>query len=227
MEYILNSNDHKVTNNCLRYDFKNPISFINQKISLMSIIFYNYFENITDKITMSVRHNNKMIILNFKNHSYNVSDINQILHDTNQEKFNITEKSIKLSVDVNRYAILVIVEENWELQLDKNFTNLFGFSNSVISDGYNRSDLIPNGDKVKFLKLYCNLVDNREVNKFLTNVFINGGISDQVTYENDNIYKSKNILNSSFNYIEICSKDQNNRPVNMKDFFQSIFLKNI
>ena len=66
MEYILNSNDHKVSNNCLRYDFKNPIRFINQKIALMSIIFYNYFENITDEFTMSVKHNNKMIILNFK-----------------------------------------------------------------------------------------------------------------------------------------------------------------
>ena len=61
MEYILNSNDHKVTNNCLRYNFKNPIRFNNQKIALMSIIFYNYFENITDKFTMSVRHNNKII----------------------------------------------------------------------------------------------------------------------------------------------------------------------
>ena len=98
--------------------------------------------------------------------------------------------------------------------------NLFGFSNRVITEGYNRSDLIPSVDRVKFLKLYCNLVDNREDNEFLTNVFINGGISDQVTYENDNIYKSKNILNSSFNYIEICIKDQNNRPVNMKSFFQ-------
>ena len=112
------------------------------------------------------------------------------------------------------------MEENWELQLDKNFMNLLGFSNRFIKTGYNRSDLIPNGDKVKFLKLYCNLVDNREDNKFLTNVFINGGISEQVTYENSNIYKSKNILNSTFNYIEICIKDQNNRPVNMKDLFQ-------
>ena len=49
MEYILNSNDHKVTNNCPRYDFKNSIRFINQKITLMSMIVYNYFENITDK----------------------------------------------------------------------------------------------------------------------------------------------------------------------------------
>ena len=137
MEYILNINDHKVTNNCLRYDFKNPIRFNNQKISLMSIIFYNYFENITDKFTMSVKINNKMIILNFKNGSYNFSDIDQIIDDTIQEKFNITEIPIKLSVDVKRYAIVIIVEENWELQLDKNFMNLFGFSNSIITEGYN------------------------------------------------------------------------------------------
>ena len=82
--------------------------------------------------------------------------------------------------------------------------NLFGFSKYAFNEGYHRSDLIPNVDKAKFLKIYCNLIDNREDNEFLTNIFIKGGISDQVTYENDNIYKSKKILNSSFNYIEIC-----------------------
>ena len=112
MEYILNINDHKITNNYLRYNFRNPIRFINQKISIIEMVFYNYFENITDKFTMSVRHNNKMIILNFKNGSYNVSHINQIIDDEIQEKFNITEKPIKLSIDVNRYTILIIIEEN-------------------------------------------------------------------------------------------------------------------
>ena len=115
MEYILNSNDHKVTNNYLRYDFKNPIRFINQKISLMSIIFYDYFENVTDKFYMSVKHDNKIITMRFQYGSFNISDLNQIIDDTIQEKFNITEKPIKLSVDVNRYIILIIVEENWEL----------------------------------------------------------------------------------------------------------------
>ena len=76
MEYILNSNDHEVTNNCLRYNLKNPIRFINQKISLMSIIFYNYFENVTDKFTMSVRYDNKIITMRFQYGSHNISDIN-------------------------------------------------------------------------------------------------------------------------------------------------------
>ena len=190
MEYILNSNDHKVTNNCLRYNFHNPIRFINQKISLTSIIFYNCFENITDKFTMSVNYKNKLIIITFQNGSYNISDINQIIDDTIQKKSNITEQPIIISVDVNRYAILIIIKKDWELKLNKNLMNLFGYSKYVFDEGYHRSDLIPNVDKVEFLKIYCNLIDNREDNDFLTNVFIKGSISDQVTCEND-IYKSK------------------------------------
>ena len=78
----------------------------------------------------------------------------------------------------------------------------------------------PNLDKTKFLKIYCNLVDNKEDNEFLTNVFIKNNISDQVTYENHNNYKRKNILNTTFNYIEVCIKNENNEDVIMKDLFQ-------
>ena len=70
--------------------------------------------------------------------------------------------------------------------------DLFGFEK-------HRSTKIPNLDKTKFLKIDCNLVDNKEDNEFLTNVCIKNNISDQVTYENDNIYKRKNILNTTFN----------------------------
>ena len=99
---------------------------------------------------MSVNYKNKLIIMTFQNGSYNISDINQIIDDTTQEKFNIAEKPITISVDVNRYAILMIIKKDWELKLDKNFINLFGFSTYVFSEGYHRSDLIPNVDKVKF-----------------------------------------------------------------------------
>ena len=62
--------------------------------------------------------------MTFQNGSYNISDINQIIDDTIQEKFNITEKPITISVDVNRYAILIIIKKDWGLKLDKNFMNL-------------------------------------------------------------------------------------------------------
>ena len=220
MEYILNSYDHKVSNNCLRFNFKKPIRFNDKKISLVSIKYYNYFENLSNEFSMSVKYKSKLIVMTFEDGSYNVSDINQIVDDTIQEKFNITETPITITADVNRFAILIIIKENWELRLNSHFMNLFGFSKGTLTEGYHRSDLTPIVDKVKFLKLYCNLVDNQEDNEFLTDVTITGGISQQVTYENNNIYKSKNILNSSFNFIEICVKDQNNKPVKMKDLFK-------
>ena len=220
MEYILNSYDHKVSDNCLRFNFKKPIRFNNQKISLMEIKYYNYFENISNKFNIGIKYKNKLILMTFENGSYNVSDINQIIDNDIQEKFNITEQPITITSDVNRFAILIIIKKDWELRLNSLFMNLFGFSKGILTEGYNRSDLIPNVDKIKFLKLYCNLVDNPHDNEFLTDVSITGEISQQVTYKNSNIYKSKNILNSSFDFIEICIKDQNNKPVKMKDLFK-------
>ena len=98
--------------------------------------------------------------------------------------------------------------------------NLFGFSKGILTEGYNRSNLIPNVDKVKFLNIYCNLVDNNEYNEFLTDIDIEGQIAQQVTYKNNYIYIRKNILNSSFDYIEVFIKDQNNKPVKMTDLFK-------
>ena len=94
-------------------------------------------------------------------------------------------------MDVNRYAILIAIKENWILELDKNFMDLFGFEKNIFEEGYHRSTKTPNLDKTKFLKIYCNLVDNKEDNEFITNVFIKNNISDQIIYENHNNYKRK------------------------------------
>ena len=55
MEYILTSNQHEIKNNCLRYNFQKLIRFQNQYISLTGIMFYNYFENITDKFKLVIK----------------------------------------------------------------------------------------------------------------------------------------------------------------------------
>ena len=55
MKYILNSHYHKVSDNCLRFNFKQPMRFNNQQISLLSFEYYNYFENITKEFSMSVK----------------------------------------------------------------------------------------------------------------------------------------------------------------------------
>ena len=81
-------------------------------------------------------------------------------------------------VDVNRYAILIVIKKNWILELDKNFVELFGFEKNIFEEGFHRSTKTPNLDNTKFLKIYCNLVDNKEDNMFLSNIFIKSNIGD-------------------------------------------------
>ena len=222
MEYILNSNQHKIKNNCLRYTFQKPMRFENQYVSLTSMTFYNYFENITNKFKLIIKNKTQSHTINFKNGSYYVSDISKIIEDEilNFNDISEKEKYIQIVVDVNRYAILVVVKKDWVLELDKNFMDLFGFEKNIFQEGYHRSTKTPNLDKTKFLKIYCNLVDNKEDNEFLTNVFIKNNIGEQIIYENHNNYKRKNILNTTFNYIEICIKNEKNEDIIMTDLFQ-------
>ena len=65
MDYILFSDQHKFKNDYLRYTFQKPIRFQNQYISLTSMIFYNYFENISDKFKLTIKnkHNHILLIL--------------------------------------------------------------------------------------------------------------------------------------------------------------------
>ena len=222
MEYILNSNQHKTKNNCLRYTFQKPMRFENQYVSLTSMTFYNYFENITNKFKLIIKNKTQSRTINFKNGSYYVSDISKIIEDEilNFNDISEKEKYIQIVVDVNRYSILIVIKEDWTLELDKNFMDLFGFVKNIFQEGYHRSTKTPNLDKTKFLKIYCNLVDNKEDNEFLTNVFIKNNIGEQIIYENHNNYKRKNILNTTLNYIEICIKNEKNEDIIMTDLFQ-------
>ena len=175
------------------------------------MIFYNYFENISDKFKLAIKNKTQSHTINFKNGSYYASDISKIIDDEIKENFNnISEKEkyMQIAIDVNRYAILIAIKENWILELDKNFVDLFGFEKNIFEEGYHRSSKAPNLNKTKLLNIYCNLVDNKEDNMFLSNIFIKNNIGEQIIYKNHNNYKRKRILDTSFNYIEVCIKNQ-------------------
>ena len=228
MEIILNSNEHKINDNCLRYNFKQPIRFNNEYISLTNMIFYNYFPNIDENYKLKVKYTNREIEINFQKGAYNVSDISNIINLELKENSIDIEDPIKMIVDINQYKILIIIKEDFKLILDKNFMKLLGFSKYVINPGYNRSDLIPQIDKTKYLKIYCNIVDNKNSNEHLTNVFIKNGIGDLVVYDTFNAYKRQKIMETDFDFIDICIKNQDNKNIELKDFWEiSLYINKI
>ena len=175
-EFILNSNQNKINNNTLRFDFKKPIRFTNANISLTNILFYNYFPNIDDGYRIYVNYDNETTIVNFKKGTYDVEDISNIVNLTLNEKYDFKTDKINIVVDVNRYSILIVLEDGFTLILNNNFKKLLGFSNGIINYSYTRSDLTPNIDRVKYLKIFSNIVNNENDNEFLSNVFINGDV---------------------------------------------------
>ena len=224
-EFILNSNQHKINDNTLRFNFKKPVGFVNSNISLTNMIFYNYFPNVDDNYKILVNYNNETTIVNFTKGAYNIDDINNIINLEINDKYGFKENKIEIIVDVNRYSILIILEEGFSLVLDENFKKLLGFSNGIINESYTRSDLIPNIDKTKYLKIYSNIIDNYNDNNFLSTVFINSGISDIVNFNESNIHRKQKVYENIFDYIEITIKNQDNIDIEMKDFFQvSIYI---
>ena len=219
-EFILNSIDHKINDNTLRFTFKKPIRFTNSNISLIYAKFYNYFPNVFDDWKIYVNYNNQTTIINFSKGAYNVSDISNIINLELNEKYNFKEDKINIVTDVNRYSILVILEEGFTIVLDENFKKLFGFSNGIIDKTYSRSDLIPKVDRVIYLKIYSNIVDNINDSNFLSDVDIDGGVSNIITFKESSIYRKQKIYENTFRFLEINIKDQNNIDIEMTDFFK-------
>ena len=219
-QFILNSIDHKINNNTLRFNFKKPIRFTNSNISLTRAKFYNYFPNVFDDYKIYVNYNNENTIVNFSRGAYNVEDINNIINLELNEKYDFKEDKINIVTDVNKYSILFILEEGFTIVLDENFKKLFGFSNGIINKSYTRSDLTPKVDRVIYLKIYSNIVDNINDNNFLSDIDIDSGVGNIVTFKESNIYSKQKIYENTFRFLEINIKDQNNRDVEMKDFFK-------
>ena len=217
---MLNSIDHKINDNTLRFNFKKPIRFTNSNISLTNAVFSNYFPNVFDDYKIYVNYNNETTIINFSKGAYNVNDISNIINLELNEKYDFKEDKINIVTDVNRYSILIILEEGFTIVLDENFKKLFGFSNGIINKSYTRSDLTPNVDRVKYLKIFSNIVDNINDSNFLSDIYINSNVGNLITFNDSNIYRKQKVYENTFRFLEINIKDQNNRNIEMTDFFK-------
>ena len=217
---MLNSIDHKINDNTLRFNFKKPIRFTNLNISLTNAVFSNYFPNVFDDYKIYINYNNETTIINFSKGAYNVEDISNIINLELNEKYDFKEDKINIVTDVNKYSILFILEEGFTIVLDENFKKLFGFSNGIINKSYTRSDLTPNVDRVKYLKIFSNIVDNINDSNFLSDIYINNGVGNLITFNESTIYRKQKVYENTFRFLEINIKDQNNRNIEMTDFFK-------
>ena len=80
-EIILNSSEHKIDVNNLRYEFKSPNRFENSFISLTQAVFYNFFHNIKQNYEMKVKKDNTFYNISFIDSMLEVEDINKIIND--------------------------------------------------------------------------------------------------------------------------------------------------
>ena len=55
---------------------------------------------------------------------------------------------------------------------------------------------------------------------FLSDVDIDGDVSNIITFKESNIYRKQKVYENTFRFLEINIKDQNNRNIEMTDFFK-------
>ena len=229
MEIEINSNDHKISNNKLRYYFNDITKFENNSVSLMECIFYSYFENIKSYYSMKVKKDGGFYNINFIDSYLEISDINNILQD-HLIKFNIQNEDetpkIQIISDVNTYSVLIFVEKGFELHIDENFQKILGFDYSVLKNVIQRSNVTPRVNKLNYIKVFLNIVHNKIEENYLTKVFVQSSVGNLNLYRQDSIYKRKNILNTQFEFIEVTFSNENNEVIPFKDFFSiSLFIK--
>ena len=89
-----------------------------------------------------------------------------------------------------------------------------------------RSNLTPRVNKLNYIKVFLNILDNKIEENYLTQVFVQSSVGNSNFYRQDSIYKRKNILNTLFEFIEVTFLNKNNEVIPFKDFFSiSLFIK--
>ena len=196
-ELILNSSEHKVDSNKLRYEFKSPIRFDNSFMSSTQAIFYNFFHYVKESYQMKVKKENTFYTISFIDSMLEVPGIDKIINDELIRQELLTEDDpsiISILTDINTFKIIVLIENGYELHLDDNFSTMLGFSDKILKRYLQRSDLTPQINSVNYLKIYCNIIDNKNNPYYLSNVFIKSEISELTVYTEPSIFKKQKIM---------------------------------
>ena len=121
-----------------------------------------------------------------------VPEINKIINDELIRHEILTEDdtpTISILTDINTFKIIVLIEDGYELHLDNNFSRMLEFSDEILKRYLQLSDLTPQINSINYLKIYCNIIDNKNNPYYLSNVFIKSGLSELTVYTEPSIFK--------------------------------------
>ena len=222
MEIEINSDDHKISTNKLRYYFDDITKFENNKVALMECTFRTYFENVKSNYSMKVKYEGAFYNINFIDAQLEIFDINNILQD-HLIKFNLQTEDetpkIQIISDVNTYSVLIFIEKGFELHLDNNYQRILGYDYPILKNVMQRSNVVPKVNRFNYIKIFLNIVDNKIQENYLTKVFVQSSVGNLNLYMPNSIYKTKNILNSQFEFIEVTFLNESNEPIEFIDSF--------
>ena len=106
-------------------------------------------------------------------------------------KFNLQTEDetpkIQIISDVNTYSVLIFIEKGFELHIDKNFQKILGFDNSILEYTMQRSDKTPQVNKLNYIKIFLNIVDNEIEENYLTKVFVQSSVGNLNLYSQNSI----------------------------------------
>ena len=126
---------------------------------------------------------------------------------------------IQIISDVNTYSVLIFIEKGFKLHLDNNFQRILGYDYPILKNVMQRSNVTPEVNKLTYIKIFLYIVDNKTQENYSTKVFVQSSVGNLNLYMLNSIYKTKNILNSQFEYIEVTFLNENNELIECTDFF--------
>ena len=64
---------------------------------------------------------------------------------------------------------------------------MLGFSYKILKKNLQRSDKTPQINRINYLKIYSNVIDNKQKPYYLSNIFIKSNLSELTIYNENNM----------------------------------------